>query len=246
MANIKLNGQTSIENMTCFSYAPTIFEVSSTNGGSCTIFQLTFGEFSGLDYSTKYTFQVNDTVLTMVSTPQEAKGYRFYMAQAYTATQRKQMVNSLLEAMKRIPEVVAGYNISMPSSGGEKQTSIILVSKGYGNNTPLTIKTNIPFINITSQTGTASTELKEGSLNIDVYKVQTPYKYNGNNTDIGNFLTTLSKHTANDAKVKFDLGSVFASYTEEGEVAQFRLMTYIVTDNGLSEVNEFNNIYNVN
>lgn len=246
MANIKLNGKTDIENMTCLSYAPTVFEVSSVSTGSYTMFNFSFGDFSNLDYTTTYTVQVNDIILTAVTTPSEANGYRFYLDNAYTAQERKSMVNSLLMALRRIPSIVAGYTVSQPTSNGEKQLSISMISRGHGNNTPLEISTNIPFLTITTQKGTANTELKEGNVNIDLYKLTTTYKYNSTSSDVGEYITTLSKHVSNDSKVRFDLGSVFSSLTDEGNAAQFRLSVYLTNENGLIEVGEYKNIYNVN
>ena len=190
--------------------------------------------------------KVNDVTLNLVTNINDAKGYRFYMTPSSMATQRKLMANSLMEALKRVPEVVAGYDVYMPYSGSEKQLQIMMKSKSYGNNTPLTITTNIPSIGINNIVGSASTEFKEGDLKIDIYKMTPALKYNTSSASTGSYVTTLSKHTSNDAKVKFDLGSVFSSLTEEGEAAQFGVYVYQTTDTSLTEIADYKSVYNVN
>ena len=245
MATIKLNGQTNINNVTCFSFAPTILEVSSVNGGSYTTYQIDIDSFPSS--SEDIYVKVNDITLTRVSTLKDAKGYHFYYGYASTDGVRKLMVDSLLNALKRVPEIVAGYDVYMPTSSDVKQNRIILKSKTYGNNTPLTITTNYSSgIRVSYTIGSSSTELKEGDLKIDVYRLDTANKYNTNSTNIGNYVTTLSKHTANDFKVKFDLGSVFSSLTNEGEASQFALSIYHTSDSGLTEIATYNSVYNSN
>lgn len=246
MATLKLNGQSDINNITCFSFAPTILEVGSSEGGSYTTYTITFGDFSGMEFNRDYTFTINGTTLTRVFTPNEADGYKFYMDNTSISSIKKSMVNSLTEALKRIPEIMGGYIVYMPISGGQKQTQIVLRSITYGYKTPLTIFTDIPFISIERSNGTAATELKEGNLKIDVYKTTPPRKYNSTAQGMGTYITTLSKHTNNDTKVKFDLGSIFSSMTDEGEAAQFGIMIYQLTDNGLTEIGTYPSIYNVN
>ena len=248
MANIKLNGQTNLNNVTCLSYTPTILEVSSNTSGSYTIYTLTFGTFSGLDTNTDFYVQINDTVLTKVGSVSEAKGYRFYMLNTSLDSSKKMMIDSLMASIKRIPEVAAGYEVYMPynSSDGSKQLTINLKSISYGELTPLTITTNIPFLTISKSAGSASTELKEGYLKVDIMQNKTPYKYNSGSTASGSYVTTLSKHTANDSKVKFDLGSVFASLTEDGEATSFGLQIYQVTGTSLTEIAYYPSVYNVN
>lgn len=244
MANIKLNGQSNINNVTCFSYAPTILEVSSSTSGSYTIYTISVNSFG--PYSNNQWIKVNDVVINRVDKFNEAKGYHFYMSGVTTTASKKLMVNSLTEALRRIPEVMAGYEVYMPSSGGEKQLMINLKSITYGNNTPLEITTNMSGISISKMNGSASTEFKEGNLKIDVNRLYPAVKYNSSTTYSGTYYTTLSKHTSNDTKVKFDLGSVFASMTPEGEVAQFGINIYQVSESGLTEIGSYNNIYNVN
>lgn len=245
MANIRLNGQSNVNNVTCLSYAPTILELSSNTGGSYTIWQINMGTLTSM--SSNMYVKVNDVTLNMVTNIKDAKGYNFYMTPSTTPSQKKLMMNTLLLALKRIPEIVAGYEISMPyDEHGQKQTSITLRSRTYGNNTPLEITTNISGLSITHTNGTAQTEFGDGTLNIDVYKHSIPYKFNTNTTNSGNYVTTLSKHTSNDTKVKFDLGSVFASLTNEGEIAQFGINIYQTNGINLVELATYNNIYNVN
>ena len=244
MANIRLNGQSNINNVTCFSFAPTILEVSSNASGSYTTWQLFIGELTSM--KSDMWVKVNDVTLNLVTNINEAKGYRFYMTPSSMATQRKLMANSLMEALKRVPELVAGYDVYMPYTGSEKQLQIMMKSKSYGNNTPLTITTNIPSIGINNIVGSASTELKEGDLKIDIYKMTPALKYNTANASTGSYVTTLSKHTSNDAKVKFDLGSVFSSLTEEGEASQFGVYIYQTTNNSLTEIADYKSVYNVN
>ena len=245
MANIRLNGQSNVNNVTCFSYAPTILELSSSTDGSYTIWEITLGQVTSM--STGQYVKVNDVILNMVTNINEAKGYNFYMATSSTPSHRKQMMNTLLLALKRIPEIAAGYEIHMPyNASGEKQTSIILRSKTFGNNTPLEITTNISALSISHTDGSASTEFANGNINIDVYKHPTPYKYNSNTTNTGDYVTTLSKHTSNDTKVKFDLGPIFASMTDEGETAQFGINIYQTSGINLTEIASYNCIYNTN
>lgn len=246
MANIRLNGQSNVNNVTCFSYAPTILEVSSVGGGSKSSHTLKFdGNFTGMgnDY---YWVKVNDVVLTRVTNPKEAKGLRFYMTDAYSATIKKRMIDSLIDALRRIPEIMAGYDVNLQRTDDGFGTQINIVGKTYGNNTPLQFSTNIEFLTISSFEGASSTELKEGNLKIDVYKRTTPLKYNYSQLTPSDYVTTLSKHTSNDVSVKFDLGSLFASLTDEGKVSQFELVVYQVTDANLTEIATFNSLYNVN
>ena len=244
MANIRLNGQSNVNNVTCFSFAPTILEVSSNASGSYTTWQLFIGELTSM--KSDMWVKVNDVTLNLVTNINEAKGYRFYMTPSSMATQRKLMANSLMEALKRVPELVAGYDVYMPYTGSEKQLQIMMKSKSYGNNTPLTITTNIPSIGINNIVGSASTEFKEGDLKIDIYKMTPALKYNTSSASTGSYVTTLSKHTSNDAKVKFDLGSVFSSLTEEGEASQFGVYIYQTTNNSLTEIADYKSVYNVN
>lgn len=244
MANIRLNGNSNINNVTCFSFAPTILEVSSNASGSYTTWQLFIGELTSM--KSDMWVKVNDVTLNLVTNINDAKGYRFYMTPSSMSTQRKLMANSLMEALKRVPEVVAGYDVYMPYTGSEKQLQIMMKSKSYGNNTPLTITTNISSIGINNIVGSASTELKEGDLKIDIYKMTPALKYNTSSTSTGSYVTTLSKHTSNDAKVKFDLGSVFSSLTDEGEASQFGIYIYQTTNNSLTEIADYKSVYNVN
>lgn len=215
MANIRLNGQSNVNNVTCFSFAPTILEVSSNASGSYTVWQITLGQITSIDNDRW--LKVNGVTLYMTTNINEAKGYRFFMTPSTIASQRKLMANSLMEALKRVPEIAAGYDVYMPYDGSEKRLMILMKSKSYGNNTPLTITTNISALSVSSTLGTASTEFKEGDLKIDIYKMTPALKYNTSSASTGSYVTTLSKHTSNDAKVKFDLGSVFSSLTEEGK-----------------------------
>ena len=244
MSNIRLNGQSNVNNVTTFSFAPTILEVSSNASGSYTTWQLFIGELTSM--KSDMWVKVNDVTLNLVTNINDAKGYRFYMTPSSMSTQRKLMANSLMEALKRVPEVVAGYDVYMPYTGSEKQLQIMMKSKSYGNNTPLTITTNISSIGINNIVGSASTELKEGDLKIDIYKMTPAQKYNTANASTGSYVTTLSKHTSNDAKVKFDLGSVFSSLTEEGEASQFGVYIYQTTNNSLTEIADYKSVYNVN
>ena len=244
MANIRLNGESNVNNVTCFSFAPTILEVSSNASGSYTTWQLFIGELTSM--KSDMWVKVNDVTLNLVTNINDAKGYRFYMTPSSMSTQRKLMANSLMEALKRVPELVAGYDVYMPYTGSEKQLQIMMKSKSYGNNTPLTITTNIPSIGINNIVGSASTELKEGDLKIDIYKMTPALKYNTSSSSTGSYVTTLSKHTSNDAKVKFDLGSVFSSLTEEGEASQFGVYIYQTTNNSLTEIADYKAVYNVN
>lgn len=244
MANIRLNGNSNINNVTCFSFAPTILEVSSNASGSYTTWQLFIGELTSM--KSDMWVKVNDVTLNLVTNINDAKGYRFYMTPSSMSTQRKLMANSLMEALKRVPELVAGYDVYMPYTGSEKQLQIMMKSKSYGNNTPLNITTNIPSIGINNIVGSASTELKEGDLKIDIYKMTPAQKYNTASPSTGSYVTTLSKHTSNDAKVKFDLGSVFSSLTEEGEASQFGVYIYQTTNNSLTEIADYKSVYNVN
>ena len=244
MSNIRLNGQSNVNNVTCFSFAPTILEVSSNASGSYTTWQLFIGELTSM--KSDMWVKVNDVTLNLVTNINDAKGYRFYMTPSSMSTQRKLMANSLMEALKRVPELVAGYDVYMPYTGSEKQLQIMMKSKSYGNNTPLNITTNIPSIGINNIVGSASTELKEGDLKIDIYKMTPAQKYNTAAPSTGSYVTTLSKHTSNDAKVKFDLGSVFSSLTEEGEASQFGVYIYQTTNNSLTEIADYKAVYNVN
>ena len=244
MANIRLNGESNVNNVTCFSFAPTILEVSSNASGSYTTWQLFIGELTSM--KSDMWVKVNDVTLNLVTNINDAKGYRFYMTPSSMSTQRKLMANSLMEALKRVPELVAGYDVYMPYTGSEKQLQIMMKSKSYGNNTPLTITTNIPSIGINNIVGSASTEFKEGDLKIDIYKMTPALKYNTSSASTGSYVTTLSKHTSNDAKVKFDLGSVFSSLTEEGEASQFGVYIYQTTNNSLTEIADYKSVYNVN
>lgn len=244
MANIRLNGQSNVNNVTCFSYAPTILEVSSSESGSYTIWQINVGQVSSI--SSNMYVKVNNVILDMVTNIKEAKGYRFYMTPSSTMSQRKLMVNSLMDALRRIPEIAAGYDVYMPYSGSEKQLQIVMKSKTYGNNTPLDITTNISALSISHTDGSAQTELKDGYLNVDIYKMSPAQKYNNQSPGTGSYITTLSKHTANDSKVKFDLGSVFSSLTDEGEVAQFGVYIYQTTGTNLIEIADYKSVYNVN
>lgn len=244
MSNIRLNGQSNVNNVTCFSFAPTILEVSSNASGSYTTWQLFIGELTSM--KSDMWVKVNDVTLNLVTNINDAKGYRFYMTPSSMSTQRKLMANSLMEALKRVPELVAGYDVYMPYTGSEKQLQIMMKSKSYGNNTPLNITTNIPSIGINNIVGSASTELKEGDLKIDIYKMTPAQKYNTASPSAGSYVTTLSKHTSNDAKVKFDLGSVFSSLTEEGEASHFGIYIYQTTNNSLTEIADYKSVYNVN
>lgn len=244
MSNIRLNGQSNVNNVTCFSYAPTILEVSSSASGSYTIWQINVGQVSSI--SSNMYVKVNNVILDMVTNIKEAKGYRFYMTPSPTMSQRKLMANSLMDALRRIPEIAAGYDVYMPYSGSEKQLQIIMKSKTYGNNTPLEITTNISALSMSHTDGSAQTELKDGDLKVDIYKMSPAQKYNNPSPSTGSYITTLSKHTANDSKVKFDLGSVFASLTDEGEVAQFGVYIYQTTGINLTEIADYKAVYNVN
>lgn len=244
MATVRLDGQSNVNNVTCFSFAPTILEVSSSTNGSYTIWQITLGQVTSI--STGMYLKVNDITLNMVTSINDVKGYNFYMTPSTIASQRKLMVNSLMEALKRVPEIMSGYDVYMPYSGSEKQLQITMRSKTYGNNTPLTITKNISALSISHTEGSASTELKEGDLKIDIYKLPIANKYNTTTTITGKYQTTLSKHTANDSKVKFDLGSVFASLTNEGEVSQFGVYIYQITGTNLIEIADYKSVYNVN
>lgn len=244
MSNIRLNGQSNVNNVTCFSYAPTILEVSSSESGSYTIWEINVGQVSSI--SSNMYVKVNNVILDMVTNIKEANGYRFYMSPSSTMSQRKLMANSLMDALRRIPEIAAGYDVYMPYSGSEKQLQIVMKSKTYGNNTPLEITTNISALSISHTDGSAQTELKDGYLNVDIYKMSPAQKYNNQSPDTGSYITTLSKHTANDSKVKFDLGSVFASLTDEGEVAQFGVYIYQTTGINLIEIADYKSVYNVN
>ena len=244
MANIRLNGQSNVNNVTCFSFAPTILEVSSNTSGSYTVWQITLGQITSIDNDRW--LKVNGVTLYMTTNINEAKGYRFFMTPSTIASQRKLMANSLMEALKRVPEIVAGYDVYMPYDGSEKRLMILMKSKSFGNNTPLNITTNISALSISNTLGTASTEFKEGDLKIDIYKMTPAQKYNTANASTGSYVTTLSKHTSNDTKVKFDLGSVFSSLTEEGEASQFGVYIYQTTDTSLTEIADYKSVYNVN
>lgn len=250
MATIKLNGATDIENVTCFSFAPTILELKSTAGGSATTYQCYFSDFSGLDYTKTYTFKVNGTALTSVRDMKDAKGYHFYWDNTSIGSIRKMMIDSLVNAIKRIPEVMAGYNVFMPHDGnGGKSEGIIITADKNGDNTPLTIETDIPNIqNQTKITGTATTDFKKGNVKIDVYKYNTAQKQGYNTSgQPSTYRTTLSKRTNNDASVKFDLGGIMASLTEDGEVSQFAMDIYNVDDtNGMTPITRIKSLYNVN
>ena len=241
---MRVNGQSNVNNGTGCSFAPTIVEVRSNASGSYTTWQLFIGELTSM--KSDMWVKVNDVTLNLVTNINDAKGYRFYMTPSSMSTQRKLMANSLMEALKRVPELVAGYDVYMPYTGSEKQLQIMMKSKSYGNNTPLTITTNIPSIGINNIVGSASTEFKEGDLKIDIYKMTPALKYNTSSTSTGSYVTTLSKHTSNDAKVKFDLGSVFSSLTEEGEASQFGVYIYQTTNNSLTEIADYKSVYNVN
>lgn len=247
MANIRLNGQSNVNNVTCFSFAPTILELSSVGGGSYTIWQLTFdGNFTGMG-NDEYWIKVNGITLTRVTNPKDAKGLRFYMTDAYQETVRKRMVDSVIEALRKIPELAAGYEVYFAKANNSLTTSIIIKARTLGlNNTPLEIESNIDFLKISHTEGSASTEFKDGSVRIDVNRIDTPRKYGSTLQNTGAYITTLSKHTANDTSVKFDLGSVFASLTNEGEVAQFALHIYQVNDADLVEIATYDSVYNVN
>lgn len=247
MANIRLNGQSNVNNVTCFSYAPTVLELTSTNGGSYTIWQLDFqGNFTGMG-NDDYWIKVNGITLTRVANPNDAKGLRFYMTDAYQDSVKKRMVDSVVEALRKIPELMAGYEVYIAKANNAMTTSIIIKARNYGlDSTPLEIDSNIGFLKISHTMGSATTEFKNGNLRIDVNRIYPPRKYNGADTSTGSYITTLSKHTANDASVKFDLGSVFASLTDEGEVAQFALHIYQVNDADLVEIATYNKVYNVN
>lgn len=244
MAKVRLNGQSNVNNVTCFSYAPTILEVSSNATGSYTIWQINVGQLSSI--SNDMYVKVNNVVLNMVTNIKEAKGYRFYMTPSTTMSQRKLMANSLMDALKRIPEIAAGYDVYMPYDGSEKRLIILMKSKSFGNNTPLEITTNISALSMSHTDGSASTELKDGDLKVDIYKMLPAQKYNNQSPMIGLYITTLSKHTANDSKVKFDLGSVFASLTDEGKVVQFGVYIYHTTGINLTEIADYKAVYNVN
>lgn len=244
MATVRLNGQSNVNNVTCFSYAPTILEVSSSESGSYTIWQINVGQVSSI--SSNMYVKVNNVTLDMVTNIKEANGYRFYMSTSSTMSQRKLMANSLMDALRRIPEIAAGYDVYMPYSGSEKQLQIVMKSKTYGNNTPLEITTNISALSMSHTDGSSQTELKDGYLNVDIYKMSPAQKYNNQSPDTGSYITTLSKHTANDSKVKFDLGSVFASLTDEGEVSQFGIYIYQINGINLIEIADYKSVYNVN
>lgn len=244
MANIRLNGNSNVNNVTCFSFAPTILEVNSNASGSYTVWQITLGQITSIDNNRW--LKVNGVTLYMTTNINEAKGYRFFMTPSTIASQRKLMANSLMEALKRVPEIAAGYDVYMPYDGSEKRLMILMKSKSFGNNTPLTITTNISALSVSNTLGTASTEFKEGDLKIDIYKMTPALKYNTSSASTGSYVTTLSKHTSNDAKVKFDLGSVFSSLTDEGEAAQFGIYIYQTTNTSLTEIADYKAVYNVN
>lgn len=245
---IKLNGQSDIENVTCFSFVPTILELKSTAGGSPTTYQCYFTDFSGLDYTKTYTFRVNGTALTSVRDIKDAKGYHFYWDNTSTGSTRKMMIDTLVNAIRRIPEVMAGYSVYMPHDGnGGKSEGLIITAEKNGGSTPLTIETDIPNItNATLVSGNATTDFKKGNIKIDVYKANSPTKQ-GTAPLTATYKTTLSKHTNNDASVKFDLGGILSSLTEDGEVSQFAMDIYNVDDvNGMTPITRINSLYNVN
>ena len=106
MANIRLNGQSNVNNVTCFSFAPTILEVSSNASGSYTTWQITLGQITSIDNDRW--LKVNGVTLYMTTNISEAKGYRFFMTPSTIASQRKLMALSLMHALKRVPEIAAG------------------------------------------------------------------------------------------------------------------------------------------
>lgn len=248
MANIKINGNSTLNNIVCFSYAPTILELSSNTGGSYTIHQFDFDStFSGIGYSDNYYIKINNVTLNRVSTISQAKGYYFYMTDTSDAIKQKLMLETLADAIKRIPEVLAGYEAYVVSDNDGKRTNRLMIkSIELGNNTPLTIEHNIPFLKQSTQTGTASTEFKDGSVNIEIYKMANAAKPKYTTTLKGTYITTLSKHTANDEKVRFDLSPIFASLTNDGEVGHFNLFIYNRTDTAITEIQYLDKIYNVN
>ena len=186
MATVRLNGQSNVNNVTCFSYAPTILEVSSSASGSYTIWQINVGQVSSI--SSNMYVKVNNVILDMVTNIKEAKGYRFYMTTSSTMSHRKLMANSLMDALRRIPEIAAGYDVYMPYSGSEKQLQIVMKSKTYGNNTPLEITTNISALSMSHTDGSAQTEFKDGYLNVDIYKMSPAQKYNNQSPGTGSYI----------------------------------------------------------
>ena len=91
MSNIRLNGQSNVNNVTCFSFAPTILEVSSNASGSYTVWQITLGQITSIDNDRW--LKVNGVTLYMTTNINEAKGYRFFMTPSTIASQRKLMAN---------------------------------------------------------------------------------------------------------------------------------------------------------
>lgn len=246
MALVKLNGQSNIERTTCFSYAPTILELTSASGGDKATYQMMFDSFDDIEFGTEYQIKVNNTILTSTSQPSDAKGYRFYYGKAQYPTTAKAMINSIVEALRRIPELASGYSVYMPDNGeGGKMQSIVIQGLRVGINTPITITHNVPNMSVSGYEGYSNTEFKNGSVKVDVYKAKNTMKY-GYDTGSYQYLTTMSKKINNDVKVAFDLGGIFSSMTGEGENAQFKLEVYKITDNALTEIGTYKNIYNVN
>lgn len=241
MANIRLNGQNNTNNVTCFSYAPTILEVSSVEGGTKTYGVIMFGSTFNLEGDGHYV-EVNGVRLTNVTEYNKAEGYKFYLTTTSSDLKKRLMVNSLCEALRRVPSIASDYDVFVDRNN---QMSIIINARHIGNRT-LSISTDIPFITKSVYSGSASTEFKDGHLMIDVYKAIQKKKYNYTQVPSYNYVTTLSKKTNNDYKVKFDLGSVFASLTDEGDVSQFGLKIYRTDEDGIIDVAWLPSIFNVN
>lgn len=240
MANIKLNGQSNIDNVTCFSYAPTILDITTSSNGTNTIYNLSFGTMSGFDTVTEYYIDINGTRLTRTDDISQESGYTFYMDNTNLGTLKSRMIYSLANAIKNVAEVISSYKVYIDNN--------VIKLKTYekGNPAQLTITHNLPILTMTFSMGTSSSEFTEGSINIDIFKHRQPTKYNGTPNDDLEYLTTLSKHTSNDSEVRFDLSPILASETENGNVSQFGLRIYSTTENALTEIASYNSLYNIN
>ena len=249
MATVTLNGLSSTNDMTCLSFAPTILEVSTSSGGTYTTFDIEFDDaFTDFDVDGEYHLWVNDVTLTSVTSFSDATGYRYYVENTDTSQLIRGMISTIRDALKRVGEIAAGYDVYMLiDDTGIITKAIRLVSREYGYLTPLTITTDMPHVTITKTQGSSNSEFLDGSVSVDVYKVNTALKYGGDASSDERFACTLSKHVANDDTVRFDLGTVFASLTEDGEASQFSLVTYLTNENyGLNTIGKMENIYNVN
>lgn len=234
MATIKLNGLTDFKGITTFSYAPTVLDISSSASGTYTTHEIQFNEWTDLDADIDHTIVVNNVTLVSTEYRNQAMGYRFYLSKPYSSSEWKYCCNSLLRVLMNVPVVASSYDAYIPTDeSGEKQTKIILRSKQKGNNTPLTITTNIPFITITTTEGTTATELKNGQLNVDIFKEEE-------------YITTMSKSISNDTSVKFELGSIFTTKTDDGKAENFGMSVYLTSDDGLIELGNYSDIWNVN